>query len=91
MIPNLDTMSDSTLAAEAEFLAAVKELRRKSSAARLAVLRYLATRETPIDISGPTEWLTRRKLIRSHPAGLNSRRYTITDLGRRALTALETA
>ena len=79
------------LTAEAEFRLALKELRRKSRAARVEVLRTLAAAEKPISVNGPTDWLVGHNLIDWCPASYTGRLHFITATGRRALTALETA
>lgn len=86
-----NTAAIKALTAEAAFRATLKELRRKSSAARVEVLRALATTEKFLDVDGPTTWLLSRRLTRQHRSGIGSRSYALTDLGRRALTLLESA
>lgn len=89
-----NTAAIKALTAEVEFRLALKELRRKSRAARVEVLRALSVAEKPIYVAGPTEWLEGHNLIRGRKVGYSRREdyhHSITDLGRRALTALESA
>lgn len=89
-----NTAAIKALTAEAEFRLALKELRRKSRAARVEVLRALSTAEKPIYVAGPTDWLEGHGLIRGRKVGYSRREdyhHSITALGRRALAALESA
>lgn len=86
-----NTAAIKALTAETEFRASLKELRRKSSAARVEVLRTLAAAEKPISVNGPTDWLVGHNLIDWRPASYTGRLHFITDTGRRALAALESA
>lgn len=82
------------LEAEATFRAAVKDLRKPANAKRLAILRALAATGAPIEVPRGTDWLNQNRLLNYHPdryGDARRGRWTISDLGRRALAAVEPA
>lgn len=76
--------------AEADFRAVLRDLRKPTSVEQLQKLRTLAGAPS-VHMSRKPEWLIARGLARHNGSISYEKRFQITDLGRRALAAIDGA